>query len=386
MKDDDITNLLELLEKMLWRALSSLMHELEQTQIDNTEHAQSMLVDRINKQLKVFKEELTDIRSTTTFESPYKALKNVWNQWSQYDWHNRNKADKIRAYEAGCSYPIQPIFDDDEGEVPKFPEAALSKEQYQALASILYDIKSDSQVNEDELQGQRGDMAKKRMMQAFADVRDSFPKGPVYYHILWFWTHEIEFTWPLKKRMTNLLESLQEKFPGMSRESMRQHKCRAMKEVEKLLAKDAEALWMLLFYKYAPFEKPDKYLSDKALNRRYKPKELEPGPVVIIDAAMADSIDSNRPVYNTKTACISENQPAGAIKEVVTYAEYKNRQAEMRKLRQQKKKAGLDQRVDKAVSDTPKSSRKRGPRTGTKKPSRSKGIRTPVKPSNDDAA
>lgn len=50
------------------------------------------------------------------------------------------------------------------------------------------------------------------------------------------------------------------------------------------------------------------------------------------------------------------------------------------------RKAGLDRRVGKAIDDRPKSNPKRGPRTSTKKPSRSKVTGIPSKPSTDDAA
>ncbi|MCB2189871.1 MAG: hypothetical protein KQJ78_25945 [Deltaproteobacteria bacterium] len=50
------------------------------------------------------------------------------------------------------------------------------------------------------------------------------------------------------------------------------------------------------------------------------------------------------------------------------------------------RKAGLDKQVGKAINDRPKSSPNRVLRTSTKKPSRSKGVGIPSKPSTDDAA
>ena len=50
------------------------------------------------------------------------------------------------------------------------------------------------------------------------------------------------------------------------------------------------------------------------------------------------------------------------------------------------KQAGLDKQIDKAITDRPKASRKRGSKTGTKKPTRNKSSHTTKKSSSDDAA
>lgn len=174
MKDDErIKNL----EALLWSGVSKISEAFEKQndfRFDCSEHSQHTLEQRIPKLLEVSVKEQCRSRTGKTHSNPEKAIQRTWKSWSQYDWHNRNTADQIRAYEVGCSYPSHHKPDDGEEEICKFPEAALSKEHYQALAPILYDIRSDSEAIEDELQRQRGDTAKKRMMQAFADIRDSF--------------------------------------------------------------------------------------------------------------------------------------------------------------------------------------------------------------------
>ena len=380
MKDNDTKQPIEVL---LWSGLSKLFEELEKANqlLDCSEHAQKLFVERFPK----LTESLSRQNSVTDIEGAYKILKQAWNRWVKYDLHNRITADHLRAREAGCRKPRQIIVNKEESET-MLPGGTVSKEIYQEMNPILYGRRSEEEIIEDELWGKRYENAYASMMEVFGIIRGNKNQGEIYYHILWFWVEKVEPQWKLKKRISKLSESLQKISPGITRKKTREKKCKAMKMARDLLNNNADALHLFLYHKKKKVEDAKKYESDRVIIKRYRDEEVEPGPVVIVDATMADSIHSNRPVYNTATGAISQGLPNSVVKEVITYAESKNRQSEMRKLRQQKKKAGLDEQVSKAITDTPKSSRKRGPRTGIKKPTMGKVSRTSAKPSADDAA